>query len=400
MANLSKRRAWIVGMLLLGGVTLYFLLRASPLEVETVRVGQGPLQVTVDEGGETRAHDRFVVAAPIPGRPLRMQWEEGDEVRENAIVAEIQPLPLNQQQREEALARIEAAEATKRQRDARLAHAREDYAQTQRDLSRAETLGKEKVLSVQALEQARNLETTSAQEFDAARFSALAAASEVKVARAGLLGMDLNNEAQKVISLCSPISGRVLRLVEKSERVVQAGTPLLTLGDPGKIEIVTDVLTTDAVHIQRGAPVYVEGCGGDHPLRAKVRLVEPSGFTKISALGVEEKRLVPVIGTGFVLRPSDLNFVVQRTLGEGTNSLGLGTRCGSSHRQCLAPPPDWRAYSALHAIRVLCHPGGPSNFRRDGCFHWSDNSRHHLRSGQISSRRESTWASGFRSVLG
>ena len=169
MAKLSKRRAWIVGMLLFGGVTLYFLLRTSPLQVETARVGLGPLQVTVDEDGETRAHDRFVVAAPIPGRLLRMQWEEGDEVRENAIVAEIEPLPLNQQQREEVLARIEAAEATKRQTDARLAHAREDYAQAQRDLARAETLGKEKVLSVQALEQARNVETTSAQEFDAAK---------------------------------------------------------------------------------------------------------------------------------------------------------------------------------------------------------------------------------------
>ena len=304
MAKLSKRRAWTSGILLVGGVTLYFLLRTSPLQVETARVGLGPLQVTVDEDGETRAHDRFVVAAPIPGRLLRMQWEEGDEVRENAIVAEIEPLPLNQQQREEVLARIEAAEATKRQTDARLAHAREDYSQAQRDLVRAETLGKEKVLSVQALEQARNLETTSAQELDAAKFSALAAASEVKVARAGLQGMGLDNEAQKVISLRSPISGRVLRLVEKSERVVQAGTPLLVLGDPAKIEIVTDVLTTDAVNIQRGAPVYVEGWGGDHPLRAKVRLVEPSGFTKISALGVEEKR-VNVI-SDFVDSPNGL----------------------------------------------------------------------------------------------
>ncbi len=94
-----------------------------------------------------------------------------------------------------------------------------------------------------------------------------------------------------MISLHAPIAGRVLRVVEKSERVVQAGAPLVVLGDPGKIEIVTDVLTTDAVNIKPGAIVFLEGWGGDRPLRAKVRLVEPAGFTKISALGVEEKRV-------------------------------------------------------------------------------------------------------------
>ena len=360
MANLSKRRAWIVGMLLFGGVTLYFLLRTSPLQVETARVGLGPLQVTVDEDGETRAHDRFVVAAPIPGRLLRMQWEEGDEVRENAIVAEIEPLPLNQQQREEVLARIEAAEATKRQTDARLAHAREDYAQAQRDLARAETLGKEKVLSVQALEQARNVETTSAQEFDAARFSALAAASEVKVARAGLLGMDLNNAAQKVISLRSPISGRVLRLVEKSERVVQAGTPLLVLGDPVKIEIVTDVLTTDAVNIQRSAPVCVEGWGGDHPLRAKVRLVEPSGFTKISALGVEEKR-VNVI-SDFVDSPNGLR-----------DGFRVETRMVTWEGQNVKKIPGSAAFRTGNAWSVFVAQGGRAQLRQIEIGHRSQN---------------------------
>jgi HlyD family secretion protein len=189
------------------------------------------------------------------------------------------------------LGRVESAGAAKRQADARAEHAREDYEQAKRDRERAEQLGRENVISTQALEQARNTEITAAEELRAARFNALAAASEVKVARAGLVGIQGTVTGHTVISLRAPTAGRVLRVVEKSERVVQAGAPLVVLGDPRKIEIVTDVLTTDAVNIRPGAPVFLEGWGGAHPLIAKVRLVEPAGFTKISALGVEEKRV-------------------------------------------------------------------------------------------------------------
>jgi len=249
------------------------------------------MRVTVDEDGETRAHDRFTVAAPIPGRMLRVGLEEGDAVRENQIVAVIEPLPLNQQQREEVLGRVAAAEAAKREADARAEHAREDFEQSQRDRKRAEQLGHEKVISAQALEQSRNAEVTSGEELQAARFNAMAARFAVEVARAGLVGISGGDSGHKVISLHSPVAGRVLRVVEKSERVVLAGSPVIVIGDPGQIEIVTDVLTTDAVNIKPGAPAFLEGWGGDHPLRARVRLVEPAGFTKISALGVEEKRV-------------------------------------------------------------------------------------------------------------
>ena len=292
MARKTASRRWLAALLTVAAVALmFFLLRTSPMTVETARVARGSLRVTVDEDGETRAHDRFVVAAPVAGRLLRIELEEGDSVSENAVVAKLEPLPLNQQQREEVLARIETAEATKRQADARLAHVREDYEQSRRDFARAEVLAKQNVLSTQMLEQARNAETTNREELEAAKFSELAAASEVKVARAGLVGMDAGNAPHKIISLQSPVAGRVLRVVEKSERVIPAGAPVLILGDPSRIEVVTDVLTTDAVNVKPGAPVYLEGWGGEHPLRAKVRLIEPAGFTKISALGVEEKRV-------------------------------------------------------------------------------------------------------------
>ena len=279
----------MIGIAVLAAAWLFF--RPTRTLVEVSKATRGPMRVTVDEDGETRAHDRFIVAAPIPGRLMRVSLEEGDAVRPNQIVAVIEPLPLNQQQREELLGRIAAAEASKRQAEARLEHAREDYQQARRDRQRAEQLGRENVISAQALEQARNAEVTVAQELQAAQFSVVAAESEVKVARAGLLGAGEATGAKHPLSLRSPIAGRVLRVAEKSERVVQAGAPIVTLGDPTKIEIVTDVLTTDAVNIRPGATAFLEGWGGDHPLRARVRLVEPAGFTKISALGVEEKRV-------------------------------------------------------------------------------------------------------------
>jgi HlyD family secretion protein len=142
------------------------------------------------------------------------------------------------------------------------------------------------------LEQARNADVTAADELNAAQYSVQVAASEEKVTRAGLVGVDTDaGKPRPLIELSSPISGRVLRVVEKSERVVPVGTPILILGEPGQIEIVTDVLSTDAVRIRLGAPVLLDGWGGDHPLRARVRLVEPYGFTKVSALGVEEQRV-------------------------------------------------------------------------------------------------------------
>ena len=292
MAQSRWRRKALVTALAVGlGALVWIVLRPAPVVVETAKATRGLMRVTVDEDGETRAHDRFVVAAPIPGRMLRVELEEGDAVHESQVVARIEPLPLNQQQREEVLGRVASAEAAKHQADARAEHAREDYEQFRRDRERAERLAREKVIPAQLLEQARNAEITGAQELQAARFRALAAASEVKVARAGLVGMESTTAGRKVITLRAPVAGRVLRIIEKSERVVQAGAPLVVLGDPGKIEIVTDVLTTDAVNIKPGSTAFLEGWGGQHPLRAKVRLVEPAGFTKISALGVEEKRV-------------------------------------------------------------------------------------------------------------
>lgn len=287
-----RRLGVISAALLAVAAMIAFALIPSPILVETAGVRRGSFRVTVDQEGQTRARDRFVMSSPVPGRLLRVELKDGDAVRQGRIVARIDPLPLNQREREEIHARVDAAEAGLRQARAREAHAREDREQARRDRYRAERLAQNGVISSQALDQARNADITAAQELEAATYGVQVAGSEVQVARAGLVGLDGDSgKPRPLIELRSPVDGKVLRVIQESERVVQAGTPIVVVGEPTRLEIVTDVLSTDAVNIQPGALVLLEGWGGDHPIRARVRLVEPAGFTKISALGVEEQRV-------------------------------------------------------------------------------------------------------------
>jgi HlyD family secretion protein len=279
-------------VLLAVAAMIAYALFPSPVLVETASVGRGSFQVTVDQEGQTRVRDRFVLSSPVSGRLMRVELKDGDPVKRNQVLARIDPLPLSQREREEIHARVDAAEASLRQARAREAHAREDREQARRDRYRAERLAQNGVISSQALDQARNADITAAKELEAASYGVQVAASEVQVARAGLVGLDESpGKPRRLIELRSPVDGKVLRVVEESERVVQGGTPILSVGEPGRLEIVTDVLSTDAVNIRPGALVLLEGWGGDHPIRARVRLVEPAGFTKISALGVEEQRV-------------------------------------------------------------------------------------------------------------
>ncbi|HWO02718.1 MAG TPA: efflux RND transporter periplasmic adaptor subunit [Blastocatellia bacterium] len=263
----------------------------SPIKVETARVTRGTLRVTVDEEGEARAHDRFVVAAPIAGRLTRVELHDGDPVSLNQVVAVINPLPIDQRERAEITARVQAAEALKRSADEAVEHARADHEQAKRDLRRAEDLVEGGVISRQSLEQARNAGTISKNELEAARFKAQASASEVDVAKAGLIAVESGQGgAGRLVTLRSPVRGRVLRVIEKSERVVTSGTPIITAGDPRKLEVVVDLLSTDAVKVKPGAAMLLENWGGEAPIMARVRIVEPSAFTKVSALGIEEQR--------------------------------------------------------------------------------------------------------------
>jgi HlyD family secretion protein len=283
----------LVLILTLGGIALLILvLRPDPVEVDVAIARRGPLQVTVDEDGETRAHDRFVISAPMAGRVARIDLHEGDPVEPGQIVAEMFPLPLSAREREEQLAHIAAFEAQQQQREERVRHAESDHTQTQRERNRLETLWRRGIVSEQQVEQARILETTARNELEEARSLVRVAIAEVAAARAALLAIDAGPAAQNpAVPLRAPVAGKVLRIAESSERVVAPGTPLVTLGDPGALEVVVDVLSSEAVKIAPGMPVVLEGWGGDRPLQARVRVVEPYAFTKVSALGVDEQRV-------------------------------------------------------------------------------------------------------------
>jgi HlyD family secretion protein len=167
--------------------------------------------------------------------------------------------------------------------------------QATRDRERVDQLAKQGIATPEQLEQARLAEVSRTKELESAEFAAQAAAHDVEVARAGTTGANPAENCPDVVEVTSPIHGRVLRVIEQSERVVQPGAELLEVGDPASLEIVAELLSSDAVRVQSGAPVVIEEWGGDHPLAGRVRIVEPSGFTKVSALGVEEQRVRVII---------------------------------------------------------------------------------------------------------
>ncbi len=278
----------------------WVVFRSDPLRVDVAPVTVGPLRVTVDEEGETRVRQRYVVAAPTTGRVLRIELDEGDPVTEGELLATIEAVPLDPRDRAAAQARLEAAESNKSAADARVAQTRAAFQQARRSRDRAKRLHDAGTVSEEAFEQSELDLTRAEQDYEAARFAAEAAVHEVEAARAALIAAygsapragDAEACGERpCVEVRAPVAGRVLRVHEESERIVTAGTPLVSLGNPQALEMVVDVLSTDAVRIQTGAEVEVHEWGGETPLRARVRRIEPSAFTKVSALGVEEQRV-------------------------------------------------------------------------------------------------------------
>ncbi len=290
MTRVLKRIVMILAALA-AAILIALAFRPKPIPVETARAVKGSLQVTVDEDGETRAHDRFTLAAPVAGRLSRIELHEGDEVTPRTVIATISPLPLDAREAAEIRARIESAEARRREAAQQLARWENDHAQAQRDLDRARLLAKDRIIARQELEQAETKQVSTAREVEAARSRLESAASDVDREKAGLISLQaLQNQSGQLVPIRSTARCRILRILEKSERVVSYGTPLVVLSNPNKIEIVVDLLSTDAVKVKPGDPVILENWGGPKPLRARVRTVEPYGFTKVSALGIEEQR--------------------------------------------------------------------------------------------------------------
>jgi len=293
---LAKNRKLLAGV---GFVALLLLAALWPeaAPVDLAPVERGPLLVTVDDEGETRVRDRYVVSAPVAGRLLRIELEPGDPVEEGAVVAALSPAPpalLDARSRAEAAAAVEAARSglgrARAERERALAMS--DRARS--DLERHRALAGSGIVSREVLE-ARETEARAAGEaLRAAQFAVGTAGQELERARAVLLQFAVGGPG-RAIELRSPVHGVVLKRLRESEAVVPAGEPLLELGDPRRIEIVSDLLSADAVKVRHGQPVLIEQWGGVDTLRGKVRRVEPSGFMKVSDLGVEEQRVNVIV---------------------------------------------------------------------------------------------------------
>lgn len=289
----ARRRGWAWGVAAIAAVAaLAYLFAPAPLAVDVATAARRTLLVTVDEDGETRARDRYVVSAPVAGRVARLALREGDAIARDQVVAQLWTLPLSAREREEQTSRIVAAEALAQEAAERVRRAETDHAQARRDRERSEQLARTGIVSAQDTEQAVLAERMRANALEEARFRERSAIAEAEAARAARLALSEEQTGPEgSIRLRSPVDGRVLRIPERSERVVTAGTPLVTVGDPARLEIVIDVLTTEAVKVWPGMAVLLEDWGGERTLSARVRVVEPFAFTKVSALGVEEQRV-------------------------------------------------------------------------------------------------------------
>jgi HlyD family secretion protein len=292
-------RVLLIGGLLVGVAAAIWSLIPSPISVETAVVTTGRFVATVDEDGKTQVRERYTVAAPLAGRLLRVLLKAGDRVAQDQVIAAILPSPapfLDPRSRREAEERLGAAEAARARAEAVIERARGEALQAQKELARVQTLVQRGVSTAQALERAELAAHVADRELRAAEFLDHAAEHAVEQAKALLKRYDLGAPASdETWNVTSPISGEVLRILQKSEAIVAAGAPLMELGNPHDLELAVDVLSTDAVEIKPGAGVVIERWGGPGVLLGRVRRVEPSAFTKISTLGVEEQRTYVII---------------------------------------------------------------------------------------------------------
>jgi HlyD family secretion protein len=293
-----KTKTWILagaGVVALG-LVLAWAFAPRPVEVELAPVTQGRFETSIDEDGKTRLSDRFVVSAPLAGRLARITLREGDAVEADTPLATLTPvLPamLDERTLRELQARVEGASDNVQRADTRVARAQVSVEQARNEARRSEQLAQQGFIATTKLETDR-LNTLAAQrEAESAAAERRIAAHELEQARAafGAVRQPAGATGQRGFAVKAPVAGRVLRVLQGSEATVALGTPLLEIGDTRRLEIVAELLTTDALAARPGSRVVIERWGGPKALEGRVRSVEPGAFTKVSALGVEEQRV-------------------------------------------------------------------------------------------------------------
>lgn len=290
-----KRRSWIT--LSLAAATAVLLLtwalRPRPTEVEVAAARFTDFETTVDEDGRTRLRDRFVVAAPLAGQLQRIPWREGDTVQAGQVLAMLHPALsplLGARDHAQLQAALSAAQATLQTARHQTQAAQARLAQAENDLRHSEALARQGFVSASKRDSDALAADQARAEREAARAAEETARFQQQQAQAALQAASRATPGEP-FAVRAPVSGRVLKVDQPSETTVALGTPLLELGDTRRLEVLAELLTTDALQVHPGSPVRIEGWGGPLPLQARVRLIEPGGFTKVSALGVEEQRV-------------------------------------------------------------------------------------------------------------
>lgn len=311
--KLTKKSAIGIGLAVVAVAAIGFLMRPKPLVVDTAVIARHALETTVDADGRTRVRERYVVVAPVAGRVERITRTEGSAVRAGEVVARLTPLPFDTQSTIQARARVDGARALSLEASAQVRVANAALEQRRRELSRASRLGEVGGVAPRVVEECQLAVLQAEEAARGAIERQRAADADVRQAQALFVGRE-GIVAAGTVLVRAPATGRVLRVPERSERIVAAGTPLLELGDPSSLEIVIDVLSSDGALIRPGNRVRLSEWGTpsggerDATQWGQVRDVEPAGFTKVSALGVDEQRVnvivepdaIPVaVGDGF-----------------------------------------------------------------------------------------------------
>jgi HlyD family secretion protein len=300
-ANTKRILIWaVIATTILVSVALSSAPR--PVMVDLVEIQPGPLIVTLDEEGETRVHDVYTLSAPVAGRVQRIDWHVGDPVAANeTVLAQVEPGdPAFLDPRSEAQARaaILAAEAARDLATAAVRDAEAQYEFARAEYARMQELIVEGSVSRRDLDSAERDFKARRAGLETARAALQVRDYELEVARAQLVSptqtQDSGSECD-CIPITAPVSGRILNITDRSERVVREGDMLMQIGNPGDLEIVVDYLSMDAVRIEPGQRVIIDNWGGPAPLAGRVRTVEPFGFLKVSALGIEEQRVNVIV---------------------------------------------------------------------------------------------------------
>lgn len=302
--------AWLkrgLVLLLLGSLVVagYWAFQPQPVLVDVEQVLRGPLEVTINEDGKTRIKEKYIVSTPVGGRLQRIEFREGAKVTSGqTVIATIQPSNpslLDARTLAQAKARVSAAEATVERSKSRFKQSEIDYGQAKREFDDAVELFQKDSIAKAKYELAESKKESCLEQMNAAKIDQDIAKYELELAKSALLYVQPGKDGKDRLALSeffairSPIDGVVLRVMQESSTIVTPGTPIMELGDPSDLEIVVDLLSSDAVKVGPGTRVRIEQWGGKKELNGVVRLVEPSAFLKISALGVEEQRVNVIV---------------------------------------------------------------------------------------------------------